>query len=184
MTTASQPGGPLGPFGKGGLPGVETELYQVGFDASWEIDVFGGTRRAIQAANAEISSHSRTGAQCSYRCWESGHVYVQLRSSQKRWEIARANLETQHKTLAIVEAKFKAGFATDLDVEQQSAQVALTAATIPALESSERTAMHTLAFLIGQQPGALAPELAAHAPCPMCRSMCRSESPRTCFAGD
>src|SRR5262249_8512266 len=151
---------PLGPFGEGGLPGVTTEIYQVGFDASWEIDVFGGTRRAIEAANAEIAAALEDQRVVLVSLLgEVAVTYIQIRTSQQRLLIARKNLAAQQNTLGIIQAKFRAGLATDLDVAQQSAQLASTRATIPTLESGERNEGHTLAFLLGQEPGALVDEL-------------------------
>lgn len=150
------------PFGQGGFPGVTTNLYQVGFDASWELDIFGGTRRAIEAANAGVAAaeEAQRAAQVSLLA-EVATVYFELRTVQQRLALARANLAAQRDTLGIVEAKLKTGFASDLDVAQQRAQVSSTAASLPAVEAAERDAMHTLAWLVGESPEALGAELAA-----------------------
>ncbi len=161
---SSQGGGASGaaanPLGQGGFPGVTTNIYQIGFDASWEIDVFGGTRRAIEAANAGIAAAEETerGVLVSI-CAEIASTYMDLRSTQQRLQIARDHLANQRQALDLVQAKFKTGFAIDLDVAQQRTQVAQTEATIPALEVNEREDCHTLAFLIGAPPDMLTSEL-------------------------
>ncbi|HWA84794.1 MAG TPA: efflux transporter outer membrane subunit, partial [Opitutus sp.] len=157
----------VSPFGLGGLPGVTTNLYQVGFDASWEIDVFGGTRRAIEAAEAgvEAAEEGRRSVLVSLLAEVAG-AYLELRTIQERLHIAQENLAAQRKALGVVEAKAKAGFATDLAVAQEQAQVATTEAAIPALESAEQGSRHALAFLLGDAPNALDAELAARADLP------------------
>jgi len=162
------PGGPNNPLGEGGLPGVVTNLYQAGFDASYEFDVFGGTRRAIEAAEANVAGaeEARRATLVSLLA-EVASTYVGLRAQQLRLEIARQNLAAQNGTLTIVHQKAEAGFGTDLDVALQSAQVAATAATLPAMESAERDSIHRLAVLLGEnEPEALGAELAAPAKLP------------------
>ena len=153
-------GQPLSPFGQGGLPGVTTNLYQVGFDASWEIDIFGGTRRALEAAGAGVAAaeEARRAALASLLA-EVATTYVELRTDQHRLQITREHLAAQKEELAIIEAKFKTGFATDLEVAQQNAQLAATQATLPPLETIERTSAHALAFLLAEPPAALTAEL-------------------------
>jgi NodT family efflux transporter outer membrane factor (OMF) lipoprotein len=142
-------------------------LYQVGFDSLWEIDIFGGTRRAIQAADASVGAaeEARRTVLVSLLA-EVASTYLDLRSQQQQLAIARQNLQAQRETLSITDAKLKSGFATDLDLSRQAAEVALTAATIPALESAERDAAHTLAFLVGAEPTALVAELAKESQLP------------------
>ena len=153
-------GAPISPFGQGGLPGVTTNLYQVGFDASWEIDVFGITRRAVQAADAatEAAEEDRRGALVSL-LGEVATTYVELRAVQEHRRIAEANLAVQRDTLAIVQARFRNGLGTALEVEQQNALVQATEAGIPALDMAERTAGYALAFMLNEPPGALNAEL-------------------------
>jgi NodT family efflux transporter outer membrane factor (OMF) lipoprotein len=161
------PLGPQSPFGNGGLPGVTTELFQAGFDASWEVDIFGGTRREIQYANAEVQvAEEAERAVLVSLMGEVATTYIQLRTTQHRLQIARENLQAQREILSISEAKFKAGFQTELDVARQTAEVATTESTIPAQESSERTLIHSLAFTIGVESDALSEELGAVAPLP------------------
>jgi NodT family efflux transporter outer membrane factor (OMF) lipoprotein len=167
-TAGSAPaGGPNNPFGLGGLPGVTTEIYQAGLDTSWDIDVFGGTRRAIEAAKATLqaSEEDRRSVLVALLA-EVATNYMELRSQQQRLEIARDNLATQRETLAILQARFTNGLSTQLDISQQTADVEATVALIPPLQSSERASLHLLAFLVGLEPSALIAELSPHQPLP------------------
>lgn len=150
------------------MPGITTDLYQAGFDASWEIDIFGGIRRALEAANANIGAaeEDRRAVMVSLLV-EVASMYVELRGEQQRIAIARENLSSQRDTLALVKARRKAGFATEAEVSQQAADVALTTAEIPRLESGARNAAHALAYLVGQEPNAFSQELGAPAALPV-----------------
>ena len=155
-----QVGGPQSPFGDGGLPGVTTNLYQAGFDASWELDLFGGTRRAVEAAKAELAAaeEGSRGVQVSLLA-ETATGYAELRMGQQQLDLSRRNLRAQEDTLAIVRAKFHHGLANDADVTRQAAEVEMTQASLPALEAAERAQEHALAFLLGAEPEALVAEL-------------------------
>jgi NodT family efflux transporter outer membrane factor (OMF) lipoprotein len=153
-------GGPVSPFGLGGLPGVTTTIYQAGFDASWEIDVFGGTRRAVESADAGIGSAEEDQRLVLVSLTaEVAARYVAFRGLQDRARIARENLASQQSALGITRDKQTAGLATDLEVSRQAAQVALTASLIPSLESSERDELHALAYLLAVGPADLDAEL-------------------------
>jgi len=145
----------------------ENNVYQAGFDASWEIDVFGGKRRAVEAAKAQLSA-SEFGQRdvLVTLLGEVARNYVDLRGYQTRLSIANQNIEAQEKTLAITQNRFTNGLATDLDVQQASTVLATTRADVPTLESAIQIATHRVEVLIGQQPGTLQTELAAVAPIP------------------
>ncbi len=159
---SAQPAGPASPLGEGGLPGITTTLYQAGFDASWEFDLFGGTRRALEAGDALIAAaeEDRRAVVVSLLA-EVAQTYLQLRSSQQRLQVAREGLAAARHTLSIAEAKFKNGLTTDLDVAQYQGEVANAASTLPPLEAATRLAAHALATLVGEPPDALLPELAS-----------------------
>jgi len=146
----------LGAFGFG----VEQDLYQAGFDAAWEIDVFGGTRRAVEAANADIqaSIENQRDVYVSLLA-EVAMNYVQLRGFQREAAIARDNLQAQRESLNLTRDRVQAGLGTDLDVAQAESQVATTEATIPTLETQARQAIHQLSILLGLDPMALSNEL-------------------------
>jgi outer membrane protein, multidrug efflux system len=154
------PGGPQSPLGSGGLPGVDTDLYQIGFDATWEIDVFGGQRRAVEGADADWAAAQETARDTLVSLVaETARTYIELRGYQRQYAIAQENLAAQQDTLDLTESKFKAGFVTQLDVARQATQVATTAADLPSLEAQIRISIHTLSVLLGEDPDALADEL-------------------------
>jgi NodT family efflux transporter outer membrane factor (OMF) lipoprotein len=159
--------GPQSPLGQGGLPGVVTDVYQVGFDASWEIDVFGGTRRGIEAAEADTQAaiEDERSVYISLLA-EVARNYVELRGFQRQAEIARQNLLTQEDSLELTRSRFQNGFVTQLDVSRQAAQVATTAAEIPPLEYQAHQSIHSLSILLGLDPDALAEELEQVKPIP------------------
>jgi outer membrane protein, multidrug efflux system len=164
---AVPPGGPQSPLGNGGLPGVSTDLYQVGFDATWEIDVFGGQRRSIEAADADIQAaiEDQRSVLVSLLA-EVARNYIELRGYQRQYEIARENLAAQQDTLRLTTSKFNAGFVTQLDVARQATQVATTAAVLPGLEAQIHSSMHTLGVLLGKDPDSLSKELSIDSPIP------------------
>jgi NodT family efflux transporter outer membrane factor (OMF) lipoprotein len=143
------------------------DLYQAGFDASWEIDVFGGTRRNIESANADIAAalEDRNDVLISLIS-EVAINYIDLRAFMQRISIARKNLDSQAKTLELVRQQLEAGTATDLQVAQAQAQFATTAAQVPAFETSARQLMHQLGTLLGKEPMAFEQLLAQDAPIP------------------
>jgi outer membrane protein, multidrug efflux system len=138
----------------------EYSVYQVGFDASWEIDLFGGKRRALEAATAEWERaiEARNDSMVSLLA-EVARNYVELRGAQQRLGIARRNLNLQEEALELTRARLQGGVATELDVARTVALLAGMQAAIPPLETAERAAMYALAVLLGQQPGELLAEL-------------------------
>jgi len=150
-------------------PGVpfENGVYQAGFDASWEIDVFGGKRRATESARAQVAA-----AQFGERevlvtlLGEVARNYVEARGYQRRLEIARENISAQEQSLAIVQNRFTNGLTSDLDVQQASTVLATTRAVVPALETALAASVHRLGVLLGQTPESLETELTTVAPIP------------------
>ncbi len=143
------------------------DLFQVGLDASWELDIFGGTRRTVEAATADLQAavEDRRAVLVSL-AGEVGTTYLSLRGLQQQLAIARQNLAAQEKTARIIRKRYEAGFASRLDVENAEAQVNTTAAQIPLLESNIRTAIYSLSVLLGQPPGMLASVLLRPHPIP------------------
>ena len=145
----------------GGGKNLDQNFYQTGFDANWEIDVFGGVRRSVEAADATIGAavEDRRDVLVSL-LGEVAKNYIDLRGVQRQLDVARANLKTQQDTLQLTQVRFQAGLASDLDVAQQEAQVNTTASQIPTLQSLLKEAAYALDVLLGLQPGALWDELA------------------------
>ena len=142
--------------------GDTRELYSVGFDAAWEVDVFGGVRRSIEASEADLASAeaSLQDTQISLAA-EVATNYVEVRSLQIRLGIARDNLASQSETLQLTEWRAEAGLVSSQDVEQARSNREQTRAQIPSLETSLAEAEHRLDILLGKTPGSLRPRLAA-----------------------
>jgi NodT family efflux transporter outer membrane factor (OMF) lipoprotein len=167
INEASHPGGPQSPFGSGGFPGVNTDLYEAGFDSTWEIDVFGGSRRALEAATDDVQAAKEDQRDVLVSLLaETARTYVELRGYQRQLAIARENLKAQQDTLALTTSKYQAGFVTNLDVARQASQVANTAAAIPALQDQVHLHIHTLGVLLGEDPDTLLTELTVNGPIP------------------
>jgi multidrug efflux system outer membrane protein len=150
-----------------GPAGSETDLYSVGFDASWEIDIFGGVRRGVEAADADVQAleEGRRDVLVTLLA-EVARNYVEARSFQQRLDVARANVAAQQTAVDLTGARFQAGLVSELDVMQATSNLASTRSQIPTLETGRRQAVHRLGVLIGQAPGALLAELEAPAPVP------------------
>jgi NodT family efflux transporter outer membrane factor (OMF) lipoprotein len=145
----------------------EYSVYQTGFDASWEIDLFGAKRRAFEAANAEWEGaiESRNDTLVSLTA-EVARTYVELRGSQRRLEIALKTLDLQQQALDLARARFKSGVTSELDVTRAAALLAGVQAGIPGEKTAVSQAMYGLAALLGKEPDALLAELSASAPVP------------------
>jgi NodT family efflux transporter outer membrane factor (OMF) lipoprotein len=143
------------------------DLYRAGLDASWEIDVFGGVRRDIEAAEADIQAavEDRRDVLVTLTS-EVALSYLDLRGFQRQLEIARENLNAQQYSADLTRRRQRGGFVSGLDVANADAQVATTLSQIPALEQLARQAIYSIAVLLGQQPGSLVEELSTTAPIP------------------
>ena len=149
-----------------GIP-FENSSYQSGFDASWEIDVFGGTRRATESARAQVAATQFGEREVLVTLLgEVARNYVEARGYQRRLEIARDNIRAQEQSLAIVQNRFTNGLTSDLDVQQASTVLATTRAVVPALETALDASIHRLGVLLGQPPESLETELAIVSPIP------------------
>jgi multidrug efflux system outer membrane protein len=144
-----------------GFDRIETERYEAGFAALWELDLFGRVRRGVEAASADADAaeaHLRD-AQVLVAA-EVVRNYLELRGAQKRLAVARQNLGLQSETYELTQVRLELGRGTQLDVASAAASLAATAAEIPLLVSAEAAAANRLAVLLGLRPGALTEELA------------------------
>lgn len=144
-----------------------SDFYNVGFDASWEIDVFGRVRRSIEAADADVVSaaEQRRDVLVSLLA-EVARNYVELRSLQERLAIAENNVGVQRDSFNIADSRARAGISSELDARRAEAQLASTRSQIPIIQQNIRQSTNRLAVLLGQQPGTLTDELAGTAPVP------------------
>lgn len=146
---------------------VEFNDFQGGLAASWELDVFGGTLRSVQAATADVAAQEENRRDVLViLLGDVGNTYAQLRGFQRRLEIADKNVKTQQETLDLTTARAKAGLATELDVSRAAAQLDSTKAVVPTLVSGMDVSIHRLSVLLGEEPGALRTELEKTSPIP------------------
>jgi len=146
---------------------VEFNNFQGGLAASWELDVFGGIRRGVQAATSDAAAADENRRDVLViLLGDVGRAYAQLRGFRKRLEIANKNIKTQQDTLDLTTARAKAGLATELDVSRAAAQLQSTNAVVPTLVSGIDISAQRLSVLLGEEPGALRSELERASPIP------------------
>jgi outer membrane protein, multidrug efflux system len=144
-----------------------TDQYQTGFDALWELDIFGGVRRSVEAADADVQSSMEMRRDVLVTLTaEVARNYIELRSFQQRAGIARRNLKDQEHNINLTRQRFQFGFVSFLDVANAEAQAASTSAQIPLLESSARQSIYSISLLLGLEPAALVNELSVETPIP------------------
>ncbi len=156
----------LTPPPEGGFESTTLHDYAVG--ASWEIDLFGRIRRSVEAADATVDA--RTEAYRDVLVTVLSEValdYVDMRSTQERLRLARANVSAQEDTLKLTQDRFEAGLVSALDVAQAQSILANTRSLIPTLEAILERTLNRMAVLLGETPGALHAELAEPAPVPV-----------------
>jgi len=155
-------------LGLGGAPpgspaptgGSDVKFYTLGFDATWEIDVFGSVRRSVEAA--EASSESALWGMRDSEVTLTAEVatnYLTLRALQAQIALLRDEARRQRDTLTFIQARRKAGFVTELDVNQQVALEQSTISQIPTLQAQAGAAEHAIAVLLAQPPNAVVAEL-------------------------
>ncbi len=146
------------------LPGQPrvTEYYDAGFDAFWELDVFGGVRRGLEASNAQLGSveAQRRDAYVIVTA-EVTRTYFELRGQQTQLDVARRNVVNQQETLDLAKARLEAGSGTEFDTERAQAQLSSTLGTIAPLEAAVARSIHRLSVLTGREPNALTSQLSA-----------------------
>ncbi len=172
FASAPNPLGANGASGNtaGGLKGATLnafDVYQVGFDATWEIDLWGKVRRSVEAATAtvEASAEARRSALVSSLA-EVARDYIQLRGNQALVKIAQDNVRTAQQNLQLTQQRAAGGVTTDLDVANAAALYRTTAAEIPRLEQQVSENINAISLLLGQPPNALQAELIAAKPVP------------------
>jgi multidrug efflux system outer membrane protein len=139
----------------------ETEYYDAGFDAFWELDFFGGVRRGIEASNAQLGAVE--AAQRDTQVIVTAEVtrtYFELRGQQQQLDVARRNVANQQSTLDLAQVRLDAGSGTEFDTARAQAQLSATLGTIGPLEAAVARSIHRLSVLVGREPGALRAELA------------------------
>ncbi len=145
----------------------ELNLLASGFDASWEIDVFGGIRRNVQAADATLQASIE-----DYRdtlvtlLAEVAATYIEARTLQSQIEVTKQNIAVQKEAVSLTRARLTLELATELDVELAETNLATTESQLPQIESALAISIYRLSVLIGRQPADLCAELSATGPIP------------------
>ncbi len=150
-----------------GLPGSEFNTFRVGFDASWEIDLFGKSRRSVEAAHARTGTAiwSRRDIQVSVAA-EVAEAYLSLRTAQQRIATAEAEVARQQRSLQLIGARVRGGLVTGQDLAQQQSELRTAEAAVPQLRAQAEAQVHALGVLTGVTPEALIAELSAPANMP------------------
>ncbi len=142
-------------------------LYEVGLDASWEIDLFGRIRRSVESAQAEYESTLETERDVMVTLFaEVALTYIEVREFQTRLRYAHENIAVQRQALDLAKERYATGLSSQLDVVQAEATLSMTQAAIPNLETARSQALYRLAVLLGEEAGALDTEFAAAAAIP------------------
>lgn len=150
-----------------GIPGLAFETYQAGFDASWELDLFGGQRRAVEAASARSVEAVWTARDVEVSvAAEVANSYLQHRALQRRIAITESTLAAERDLLDLVRTRARNGLVTSLDERRQEREIEQIAANREELIAQREGRLHALAVLLGEPPMALAQRLAAAAPTP------------------
>lgn len=145
----------------------EREQYAAGFDAGWEMDVFGGLRRQEEAAEADLGAtrEALRDVLVSLSA-EVGLNYIEVRTLQARLAAARENLAVQQRTHDLNVSRYAAGLIDELAVRQSKYNLEWTRSRIPPLESELAATMNRLAVLLGERPGTLEDRLSPVRPVP------------------
>jgi NodT family efflux transporter outer membrane factor (OMF) lipoprotein len=147
--------------------GGPLQLYTAGFDASWEIDLFGGTRRAVEAASDEADAVDADLADTQVSlAAEVAQAYIDLRDEQQRLLLAQRSAKLQQQMLDLTQQRRARGTAADIDVERLTTQVEDTRSTLSPLDAQVNESLDQLAVLTGQAPGALDAQLSGLQPIP------------------
>jgi len=135
-------------------------FFSAGFDAAWELDLFGRVRRSIEAADAEVGLAEATRRDVVLSLLaEVARNYFELQGARYRLEVARKNVAVQQETVRLTEARLEGGRGTELDVSRAKAEYQSTRALLPPIETDVTKAKNRLAVLLGEQPTGFSLEL-------------------------
>jgi len=170
LTGASTPISPTAangadPFGNSSMPGESGSrpfsLWQYGFDASWELDLWGKARRARESAAAQVDAAGFDAAAVRVTITaEVARTYLELRGVQSDLRIARGTIDIARKSLHVAERRREQGVATGFDTAVSKAQLATFESALPDLEGRRDALMNALALLLAKPPHALDARLA------------------------
>jgi NodT family efflux transporter outer membrane factor (OMF) lipoprotein len=148
--------------------GKTNDLYAASFDAGWELDIFGGVRRSVEAAGADLQATQEDLRNVLVSLLaEVALNYIDVRTSQVLIAVAEANLEAQNETYQLTQWRYEAGLSDELAVQQARYNLENTRSLIPAFRTRLEEAMNRIAVLLGEQPGKVHPELEKRVPIPV-----------------
>ncbi|MBN2312777.1 MAG: efflux transporter outer membrane subunit [Sedimentisphaerales bacterium] len=148
--------------------GKTTQLFSAAFDSSWELDIFGGVRRSVEAADADLQAVQENLRDVLVSLVaEVALNYVELRTYQARLAAAQANLQAQTETNQLTDWMSQAGLSDELAVQQARYNLESTRSEIPLLRAGLEETMNRIAVLLGEQPGAIHEELTKQEPIPV-----------------
>jgi len=146
--------------GSAEFSGMTSDLWQTGLDAAWELDIFGGVRRNVEAAESDIQAAVEDQRDVLVTLVSEVAInYIELRRYQQEIVISQSNLKAQQRTAELTRQRFNSGLIGALDVANADAQVGTTASQIPVMETSARQTIYNLSVLLGREPTALLEEL-------------------------
>ncbi|NLD37481.1 MAG: efflux transporter outer membrane subunit [Desulfatiglans sp.] len=155
-----------------------SEMYQAGVDSSWEIDIFGGIRRSIEASDADLeSANASLNDVLVSLTAEVATNYVNLRLYQAEMDVTISNLNAQAETYEIVSWRFKAGLVTELDLKKSEYSLEQTKSQVPAVQSRIDQAQNRIAVLLGVNPGMMKDELNKAKPVPVLKDEIKTGIP-------
>jgi NodT family efflux transporter outer membrane factor (OMF) lipoprotein len=148
-----------------GVPFNDVKLFSAGFDASWEIDLFGRVRRQVESARAREDAAVWDARDARVQlAAEIARLYLQMRGYQQQGLIARSEADRQARSLQLLQHTAQAGLVPEGNATRQRTQLANARARIAPLEAGALTQMHALAALVGETPEALIDELKIERP--------------------
>jgi len=148
--------------------GKTSDLYSASFDASWELDLFGGVRRSVEAAQGELQTSGENLRDVLVSLLaEVALNYLDVRTTQDRLHVAEVNLELQNETYQLAQWRYQAGLSDELAVQQARYNLENTRSQIPVLRTGLEEAMNRVAVLLGEQPGKVHGELEQPGPIPV-----------------
>jgi multidrug efflux system outer membrane protein len=151
---------------------IQTSTYRAGFDAFWEIDLFGRVQSAVRAASATAASYAALldAVRVSVAA-EVARNYFELRGLQQRLAVAERSLANQQETLRLTRVRREGGVGEEQDVASASARVAAIEASFPPLRTAIAARRHRLAVLSGRRPGELTVDLGARSYAPIAKAL-------------
>lgn len=148
--------------------GNEIDLFVAGFDAGWELDVFGGVRRQVEAARADLGAGEEEWRDVMVSLLaEVARNYLEVRTYQSRLKVAADSIKSQEVSAELNRSRFSAGIIDELALQQALYNLEQTRAQVPVLQTGLAAAQNRLTVLLGLPPGKLKEELAKSAPVPV-----------------